>query len=634
MARGLAQELALVPEWDRHCVGSRWCAEKQTAVTEQRGFHDATLRDVLHHASCVGGALLSSHGHNCFYHQVEAGRKTCVDFRADRWYPVANATIQHMLKVYDYYEPGKFSLVRKLLWNLLKERTKTFVLEFCIPNSQTLTLTLQWENLFEIQMQEERSMQISSNTTAQTTCLPCQKIRLVVFHVSPLFISRYVQLHVIHDVQLVQSTHLSSVRVLPVSVLSVLQLSAVTLATRAQPRPRDTQRMRNTDAHQVRCAHIAPRHMQCPLAYVHQLASTRLCPMKTKRNALLISLKQTKVQFFVFLDKVFVAIIVKSCLCCATTCRHPFLLFLVKYNFYREEIHIWTKPTGFHRSLCAIVLSSVHICISKFWKWGLRDVLQFLLQTWLAVCSVCPSPQKRVSKSFVVCQVQVSSSRLSRNWPGNFFWQFSLFLYSRFCIVCIFLVLQVFSVPVKNVTHAWTVVWMQPTTLCDVESQWGIDGGFWSRSRVRTNSFTQMTSFTWAAIQEFVSFRLSHSCALIVFHVSFFRPSRNGLVESCTCCRHCHCGGPQLALPLRARPPPPGWTRLQPWHDMIMWLARPLRWTSVYLSCDVDNNAFSFFARADERNNLNPAVVFTSEREDLFCNHVPGKDSVEDFIFL
>ena len=183
-------------------------------------------------------------------------------------------------------------------------------------------------------------MQISSNTTAQTTCLPCQKIRLVVFHVSPLFISRYVQLHVIHDVQLVQSTHLSSVRVLPVSVLSVLQLSAVTLATRAQPRPRDTQRMRNTDAHQVRCAHIAPRHMQCPLAYVHQLASTRLCPMKTKRNALLISLKQTKVQFFVFLDKVFVAIIVKSCLCCATTCRHPFLLFLVKYNFYREEIHI------------------------------------------------------------------------------------------------------------------------------------------------------------------------------------------------------------------------------------------------------------------------------------------------------
>ena len=28
-------------------------------------------------------------------------------FRADRWYPVANMTIQHRMRVYDYYEPGK-----------------------------------------------------------------------------------------------------------------------------------------------------------------------------------------------------------------------------------------------------------------------------------------------------------------------------------------------------------------------------------------------------------------------------------------------------------------------------------------------------------------------------------------------
>ena len=27
-------------------------------------------------------------------------------FRAERWYPIANATIQHRMRVYDYYEPG------------------------------------------------------------------------------------------------------------------------------------------------------------------------------------------------------------------------------------------------------------------------------------------------------------------------------------------------------------------------------------------------------------------------------------------------------------------------------------------------------------------------------------------------
>lgn len=34
---------------------------------------------------------------------------TCVNFRIDRWYPVANLTIQHLLRVYDYYEPGMFN---------------------------------------------------------------------------------------------------------------------------------------------------------------------------------------------------------------------------------------------------------------------------------------------------------------------------------------------------------------------------------------------------------------------------------------------------------------------------------------------------------------------------------------------
>ena len=32
---------------------------------------------------------------------------TCVRFRMDRWFPIANMTIQHKLRVYDYYEPGR-----------------------------------------------------------------------------------------------------------------------------------------------------------------------------------------------------------------------------------------------------------------------------------------------------------------------------------------------------------------------------------------------------------------------------------------------------------------------------------------------------------------------------------------------
>lgn len=43
-------------------------------------------------------------------YKIEATQKTCVSFRADRWYPIANATIQHEMKVYDYYEPGMFHL--------------------------------------------------------------------------------------------------------------------------------------------------------------------------------------------------------------------------------------------------------------------------------------------------------------------------------------------------------------------------------------------------------------------------------------------------------------------------------------------------------------------------------------------
>ncbi|CAG5133426.1 unnamed protein product, partial [Candidula unifasciata] len=41
-----------------------------------------------------------------FYFEYLDASKTCVYFRADRWFPVANSTIQHRMRVYDYYEPG------------------------------------------------------------------------------------------------------------------------------------------------------------------------------------------------------------------------------------------------------------------------------------------------------------------------------------------------------------------------------------------------------------------------------------------------------------------------------------------------------------------------------------------------
>ena len=59
---------------------------------------------------CVGvGPRYSSMTAACllfFYDQIDT-TQTCVRFRADRWYPVANMTIQHRMRVYDYYEPGK-----------------------------------------------------------------------------------------------------------------------------------------------------------------------------------------------------------------------------------------------------------------------------------------------------------------------------------------------------------------------------------------------------------------------------------------------------------------------------------------------------------------------------------------------
>jgi len=41
-----------------------------------------------------------------YFDYLSANETTCVSYRTDRWFPVANMTIQHLLRVFDYYEPG------------------------------------------------------------------------------------------------------------------------------------------------------------------------------------------------------------------------------------------------------------------------------------------------------------------------------------------------------------------------------------------------------------------------------------------------------------------------------------------------------------------------------------------------
>ena len=48
--------------------------------------------------------------------------KTCFTFRAERWYPVANLSIQHMINVYEYAETGMFFVTKFDLCFLHKGR--------------------------------------------------------------------------------------------------------------------------------------------------------------------------------------------------------------------------------------------------------------------------------------------------------------------------------------------------------------------------------------------------------------------------------------------------------------------------------------------------------------------------------
>lgn len=53
-----------------------------------------------------------------FYFDYLDQSKTCVYFQANRWYPVANMTIQHRIRVYDYYEPGMHNTGLYTTYNL------------------------------------------------------------------------------------------------------------------------------------------------------------------------------------------------------------------------------------------------------------------------------------------------------------------------------------------------------------------------------------------------------------------------------------------------------------------------------------------------------------------------------------
>lgn len=53
-----------------------------------------------------------------YIESLEANVPTCVRFTANRWFPVANMTLQHSLLIYDYYEPGLFNLTLYKMFSL------------------------------------------------------------------------------------------------------------------------------------------------------------------------------------------------------------------------------------------------------------------------------------------------------------------------------------------------------------------------------------------------------------------------------------------------------------------------------------------------------------------------------------
>ena len=48
---------------------------------------------------------------SAFPYQID-NNPNCYYFEAERWYPIANGSIQHQIRIYDSYEPGKSSSPR------------------------------------------------------------------------------------------------------------------------------------------------------------------------------------------------------------------------------------------------------------------------------------------------------------------------------------------------------------------------------------------------------------------------------------------------------------------------------------------------------------------------------------------
>ncbi|KAK2155983.1 hypothetical protein LSH36_224g01020, partial [Paralvinella palmiformis] len=53
-----------------------------------------------------------------YFDYLDSSNTTCVDLRIDRWFPIANMTIQHKLRVFDYYEPGMHNTTLYNTWSL------------------------------------------------------------------------------------------------------------------------------------------------------------------------------------------------------------------------------------------------------------------------------------------------------------------------------------------------------------------------------------------------------------------------------------------------------------------------------------------------------------------------------------
>ncbi|CAG5127243.1 unnamed protein product [Candidula unifasciata] len=80
-----------------------------------------TLRDYVRSRAVRNLRRAEFYGNKVvFYFDYLDESSTCVDFRADRWYPVANMSRDHRMRVYDYYEPGMHNTTLYTVENLFR----------------------------------------------------------------------------------------------------------------------------------------------------------------------------------------------------------------------------------------------------------------------------------------------------------------------------------------------------------------------------------------------------------------------------------------------------------------------------------------------------------------------------------